>query len=287
MTIGSSRLGTCLVATALTGAIGCTAYEPPELSSNREAPTFEEFVDSLYQEPESGQYIVDWDVPMSSEEHLREAYYRLYGGGELTVHQSGGVDAVWSDEQKLQLSYCISDSFGARKQLVVDAMTTATDGWMAAANVAFVYVPEEDANCTNQNENVLFDVNPVDSGQYVARAFFPGQERSTRNVLIDSSAFEVDEGSVFTLGGVLAHELGHALGFRHEHVRADPFDVPFQNWLGCLLEGFVDSNYRPVTEYDAASVMHYPQCGGTGDLTITALDIAGAQEIYGPPIAAE
>ena len=36
----------------------------------------------------------------------------------------------------------------------------------------------------------MFDVNPVNvNGQYLARSFFPSTSRSTRNVLIDNSAF--------------------------------------------------------------------------------------------------
>jgi serine protease len=275
-------------AALLGGAVGCnggggggddTATSAPE----QQRPSFEEFVATVYREPATGIYIVDGDEPVLSVEGLRPYYERLYGGDALTVHQAGGVDQVWNATQKLNISYCVSNTFGDRKQRVVEAMATATGGWMAAANVRFVYAPEQDANCTASNAAVVFDVNPTSGGQFVARAFFPGQPRSSSNVLIDDSAFEVDDGSVFTLDGVLKHELGHALGFRHEHVRASPFTIPFENWLSCLLEGFIDTNYRPVTAYDAASVMHYPQCGGTGDLSITQLDVQGAQSIYGPP----
>jgi hypothetical protein len=252
------------------------------VNSNQDKPSFDAWVASLYQEPDTGLYIVDWDVPVSDYNELRSYYDRIYNGGSLTVHQANGVDVIWDENQKHELTYCISDSFGNRKQQVVDAMAAATDGWMDAADLTYSYVPAEDGNCTAQNNNVLFDVNPVDSGQYVARAFFPNQPRDQRNVLIDDMAFDIED-PIFTLEGVLEHELGHTLGFRHEHVRADIFDIPFENWLSCVLEGILDPNYRPVTEYDSASVMHYPQCGGTGTLSITELDIAGARSIYGAP----
>jgi hypothetical protein len=75
----------------------------------------------------------------------------------------------------------------------------------------------------------------------------------------------------WSLAGVLRHELGHTLGFVHEHVRIRS---------GC----YEDGEWRGLTPYDSASVMHYPQCSGTqrGDLTITALDVAGALAVYGP-----
>jgi len=117
----------------------------------------------------------------------------------------------------------------------------------------------------------MFDVNPVNAGgSYIARSFFPNNARSSRNVLIDGSGFTLSAPT--TLRGVLRHELGHTIGFRHEHTRPE---------AGTCFE---DNNWRPLTPYDSASVMHYPQCNGTGDwsLSLTQLDIQVAQSIYGP-----
>jgi serine protease len=152
---------------------------------------------------------------------------------------------------------------------VIQAMASATGSWEAAANVKYVHVSAQDSNCTSSNTNVLFDVNPVNAGgQYLARAFFPGNSRSSRNVLIDNSAFG---GTQPTLAGVLRHELGHTLGWRHEHTRPESGTC------------FEDNSWRALTTYDSASVMHYPQCNGTGGwaLNLTAKDIAGAQAVYG------
>ena len=68
----------------------------------------------------------------------------------------------------------------------------------------------------------------------------------------------------------MAHELGHVLGLRHEHTRPE---------AGTCFE---DNNWRPLTPYDSASIMHYPQCNGTsGNLSMTSQDRAGIRALYG------
>src|SRR6185369_1127043 len=62
-------------------------------------------------------------------------------------------------------------------------------------------------------------------------------------------------------------------GFRHEHTRPESGTC------------FEDNNWRALSTYDSASVMHYPQCNGTGDwsLTLTSKDISSAAALYGAP----
>lgn len=275
------RLSSCLAVFALAGSIGCAG--DPELSSNQDRPSFESWVQSLYREPETGRFIVDWDMAVSTEDELRPYYERLFNGAELTVNQVNGVDDIYDETSKHELTFCVSDSFGDRKGAAVEAMLGSTGNWMAVSDVTFTYVPEEDANCTASNTNVFYDVNPTSGGQFIARAFFPSSPRDQRNILIDDTAFDIGPEDPFNLTNVLEHENGHVLGFRHEHVRANILDIPFDQWVSCVLEGLIDQNYRPVTDYDSASVMHYPQCGGTGTLQITEVDVEGVQAIYGPP----
>jgi hypothetical protein len=90
---------------------------------------------------------------------------------------------------KTQLTYCVSNTFGARHDSVVQEMANATGAWQqVAAAVKFSHVPAQDATCTPSNQNVVFDVRPVNVGQYLARAFFPNEPRPARNVLIDEAA---------------------------------------------------------------------------------------------------
>ena len=245
--------------------------------------TFAEFLPQVYKEPfEGGKYIVNGDTPIVDEKHLqeffdtriKEEFQPATGGGvKLAVHQVNGQDAVWNSTEKRQLTYCVSTSFGNHYNQMVADMQAATGAWEAVANVNFIHAGGQDGSCTASNSNVVFDVRPVNvNGQYLARAFFPNEPRASRNVLVDNSSFGLDPNGKLSLQGILRHELGHTIGFRHEHTRPDSGTC------------FEDNNWRPLTSYDAFSVMHYPQCNGKGDwsLMLTNIDQNGAACLYGP-----
>ncbi|HEY5924725.1 MAG TPA: M57 family metalloprotease [Kofleriaceae bacterium] len=249
---------------------GCMVGEdsPPQTSTNQ-GPSWEEFRASVYLEDfEGGHFIVNGDIAIPNEKQLYEFWESLQQGA-LIVNRRGGADDKWSDSQKLNITYCISTNFGSNRTRMVNAMNFATAKWAALGNVKFVHLTAQDSNCTASNTNVVFDVRQVSGQSYLARAFFPSSSRASRNVLVDTSSFG---NTGWPLENIIGHELGHTLGFRHEHTRPE---------AGTCFE---DNNWRPLTPYDSASIMHYPQCNGTSNnLNWSARDGVGIVALYGQP----
>src|SRR5262245_9913677 len=159
--------GTALGSIALLSVAGCAIAGSDNVSSTA-SESFEEFRDSTYRETwDGGLYIVDGDTPIVDDKALYE-FWEGHTQGALIVNKQGQSDDRWTDQQKLNLTYCVSNGFGANKQAVVDALRAATEtiGWETMAAVNFTYVPAQDGNCTTSNSAVLFPVRQVSNQPY-------------------------------------------------------------------------------------------------------------------------
>jgi hypothetical protein len=174
------------------------------------------------------------------------------------------------------LKYCVlrlSFPTQAEYDSVVSQMREASEDWEETCNIAFEHVSTADNSAPGPvpPTEVLFTVRKFPlTGGVIASAFFPQDGADERHMLIGPAYFTTS----FNRVGVLRHELGHVLGFRHEHIRSEAPPA-------CFTGEMPDGNTVPLTAYNPTSVMHY-FCGGVGDINlgISSLDRVGARIVY-------
>ena len=151
-------------------------------------------------------------------------------------------------------------------------MAEATTAWASLCGVEFEHLAALDTAADPAGQ-CLFTVREVPAqNNVIAAAFFPYSPLWRRQVILMPSFFTL---TVPDPVGVLRHELGHVLGFRHEHIRSEAPALCYDEDI---------DNILPLTKYDPKSVMHY-FCGGAGNqkLEFTTKDEEGALALYGPP----
>lgn len=232
------------------------------------------------------RFIVEGDVGLSEERLLPYAAERLALAERVNADPSvrkQGLIAIEVDGKILRwsrdkvLDYCVfRPTFNTDEeyQRVVEDMRFATADWSALCGVEFLYRPEKDNDPDLQFGDVLFPViRQNGGGNTIAMAFFPNDAVRERLVVCFDGYFA--EPPSFDPVGVLRHELGHVLGFRHEHIRPEAPD---------FFQPEDTDHIHLLTDYDPKSVMHYIGPGvGDPQLGFTDADRDGAVRVYGAP----
>ena len=227
------------------------------------------FVATLIEVPAgSGRYIIEGDIIVSREEidsylkALKSPASPPIKSEELVVNLVGGKFDYLVEAARRKLIYRFDPASFPTTQAFEFTKTNflkAADEWVAACPECGISFTES----TDPNAFVIRFENVA--GGPIAQAFFPSSFDRTLRVFPSYLASDLD----FDAVGVLRHEIGHILGYRHEHI---------QNIPGCFTEG---TNWKPITPYTPNSVMHY-FCGGKGsfDLTLRASDKNGHRCLY-------
>lgn len=223
-------------------------------------------------------YLVEGDL-LVREDHLLEwATQRVAAAAAVGVRRL--TQALGPDGAPLRwpagtvLAWCTdraSFPTPAAAALAERSVLQASAEWMGVVPILFEHHPEWTALPADTTGFVLRYAH-AENG-FVATAFFPpaAGEVDWDPTLRVYPAFFRESG--YDRVGVLRHELGHVLGFRHEHARPDAYPA---------VRRYEDDLLRPLTAYDPYSVMHYFIGGyGTRTLGITEVDKTGAREAYG------
>ncbi|MER9866810.1 hypothetical protein NKJ35_06300 [Mesorhizobium sp. M0136] len=226
------------------------------------SPEFQEFLRKLpsirYDPAHEPYYVVEGDLRLTA----RQLWARVNGvsdgsekvnpNSELNVMMRAGVPDKWPVGHR-QLTYAIDKrTFDKRQYAVIKRnFKAAVVPWVVSCEcgLSITHAPQFDrAPTTNEVTFVIqYDASP---SPFLALAPFPGDPKSTRILKIFSGYFTDQE---YDKIGMLRHEIGHILGYRHSHLGVK----------GCSYYGAEDNNWKALSPYTGNSVMHYV-CNGGG-----------------------
>lgn len=213
-----------------------------------------------YLQPRPARTITQELAPLAKRQRLDD---------KLVVHLHDNRWGFWNWSERA-LTYAVDrSSFGANEEgyrRVIREMNVAADEWVAVCRtcrLTITHVRRDEEPNLVPGADLTFVVrhHPQDNG-YVALGFLG---RDPQPYLWIMPAWFRHDAST----GVLRHEIGHILGYRHEYVDQGP--------LACAKE---DDGWHRVTAYDSNSVMQY-FCGrGTTDMRLSENDRTGHTALY-------
>ena len=218
--------------------------------------------------------------------------------------QTDDIDDVWSGPRRIALTWCVgwvrpspnnpnnAELHAERYDRIVRAVEESARAWERVAHVNFVHLREFDdpdaayytgGNCQAGQNGVFFRVRMGVVSECEATCkglsnFTPGTDLQSewasqenpdgwdRELLISASSL----GSDFEAQTTARHELGHVLGFEHEHLRDG-----FPEGPGCAKP---ELEWRELTPIDPKSIMAYDTCEGVPENQprLSAYDRLGA-----------
>ncbi|KIG12932.1 hypothetical protein DB30_00888 [Enhygromyxa salina] len=198
-----------------------------------------------------------------------------------------GFDAAWSSGRKLSLTWCVGrvmpspstneEDHEAHYAHLVETVEWATRAWERAGDVNFIHLSEYDSPeaqasgaCQPGENGIHFRVRtgPECTGPCGGKTY---PKALPQYEFVDPDELDGDAEIVFGLqrffsnvteGRINAlHELGHMIGFTHEHLRW--IDEQEPNNLACSALGNIE--WRGLTPNDPDSVMGVDSCVGVNN----------------------
>lgn len=266
---------------------------------NAGAPSYREWRDKEARLNSDGKWVFEGDIVYRDEDDLRAIYLQRYGAPAADDTRFRSIvtcdrsrDSTWNVADKLDLTYCFGTfSSETLREDVRSAMKSAAVNWELAADVNFIEVEMSEGECNciygaddgcgSFSSRAKIRVRQRDSGDCdgisclddPASAEFP--TNATHEITFHTSANDTNE-KMYRLAN---HEMGHLLGFAHEHYR-------FDQGSGESCTSAVP--WRAVTDPDGGSVMGYGSCAGTDPILISnqylsTRDRQGAAYLYNLP----
>ncbi len=155
----------------------------------------------------------------------------------------------------------------AVRDQMVNNIERAAGEWVAACpgcGLSITHLVAHDASPHEGDATFIVSyANATD--ETIASSFFPSDPPEKHHLYVFPAYLSTSYDKV----GVFRHEIGHILGYRHEHIRPE---------AGCQNE---TGAWKPLSDYDSKSVMHY-YCGngGTLALALTAMDRTNHHALY-------